>query len=394
MATIYLDNNATTPCDPEVVAAMLPFFTQFFGNASSTHEFGVEVAPALRDARKKVQALLGADFDHEVIFTSGGTESNATAILSALEANPERNEIVTSAVEHPAVLNLCQQLERKGRAKVHFIGVDAQGELDMDAYRAALSARTALASIMWANNETGRVFPGAELAALAKSCGALFHTDAVQALGKLPMALKATAVDMASVSSHKIHGPKGVGALYLRKGVKLSPLFVGGKQERGRRAGTENGPGIVGFGVAAEIANRRLEADVVRVKTLRDRLEAGLLERVPLCRVNAGGGFRLPNTSNVAFDCADGEAVLHRLDKAGIAASSGSACASGSMEPSHVLRALKLPPTALQGAIRFSLSRDTTEADIDLVLNVLPEIVESTRQKSPLWAELRPKKIA
>ena len=394
MATVYLDNNATTRVDEKVVAAMLPFFTESFGNASSTHDYGASVAPAMKAARQKVQALLGAEFDHEVIFTSGGTESDTTAVLSALEALPNRREIVISAIEHPAILNVCQHLEKTGRAKVHFIGVDAAGKLDLDAYRAALSDQTALVSIQWANNETGVIFPVDELAQLAKNVGALFHTDAVQACGKIPLALKNLSIDMLSLSSHKLHGPKGIGALYVKKGVKLHPLFRGGKQERGRRAGTENIPGIIGLGAAAEIAAQNLEQDLARVKALRDRLESELLAKIPLSRINGGNEDRLPNTSNVAFEHADGEAVLHRLDKAGIAASSGSACASGSMEPSHVLRAMQVPPVALQGAIRFSLSRDNSDADIDKLLEILPDIVETTREKSPLWAEIRQKQFA
>ena len=292
------------------------------------------------------------------------------------------------------MLNVCQNLERLGRARVHYIGVNASGDLDLDAFRAALSDKTALVSIMWANNETGKIFPVAELAALAKAVGALFHTDAVQAFGKLDMSLKDTGVDLLSLSGHKIHGPKGVGALYVRKGVKLSPLFRGGKQERGRRAGTENVPGIVGLGAAAALAHQTLAADSARVKALRDRLETGLLAAIPLSRINGGGDGRLPNTCNISFDYADGEAILHKLDRAGVAASSGSACASGSMEPSHVLRALNIPPFALQGAIRFSLSRETSESDIAKVLAVLPEIVADVRGKSPLWAEVRPSQVA
>jgi cysteine desulfurase len=394
MAVVYLDNNATTRVDARVVRAMLPFFTESFGNASSTHDYGAAVAPALKEARKQVQALLGAEFDHEVMFTSGGTESDTTALFSALELAPGRNEIVTSAVEHPAVLNVCQNLERTGRAKIHTIGVNAQGDLDLDAYRTALSDKTALVSIMWANNETGKIFPVVELASLAKASGALFHTDAVQAVGKIVMALKDTAIDLLSLSGHKIHGPKGIGALYVKKGVKLSPLFRGGKQERGRRAGTENVPGIVGLGAAAELARESLAGDSAKVKALRDRLEDGLRAAIPLSRVNGAGENRLPNTCNISFDYADGEAVLHKLDRSGVAASSGSACASGSMEPSHVLRALNIPPYALQGAIRFSLSRETSEDDISRVLAVLPEIVANAREKSPLWAEVRPSQVA
>jgi len=384
MATAYLDNNATTRVAPEAVAAMLPFFTENFGNASSTHEFGAAVAPALRTARQSVQALIGAEFDHEILFTSGGTEADATALLCALETQGPRNEIVTSAVEHPAVLNLCRHLEKTGRARLHIIPVDEAGDLDLDAYKTALSERTALVSIMWANNETGKIFPIPQLAAQAKSVGALFHSDAVQAAGKGALNVKETAVDMLSLSGHKLHGPKGIGALYVRKGAKFSPLFRGGKQERGRRAGTENAPGIVGLGVAAQLAQK---TDLARIAALRDILQAGLLAAIPQARVN-GAGDRLPNTLNIAFACADSEALLHKLDRAGVAASSGSACASGTMEPSHVLRAMRLQPLYLQGALRFSLSHETTQADIDLVLQNLPEIVASVREKSPLWGEM------
>jgi cysteine desulfurase len=389
MAPAYLDNNATTRVLPEVLAAMLPFFTQNFGNASSTHEYGAAVAPALKTARQAVQALIGAAFDHEVIFTSGGTESNTTAILSALETQTDRNEIVTSAVEHPAVLNLCQHLEKTGRAKVHVIPVNEAGDLDLEAYKAALSEKTALVSIMWANNETGRIFPVADLSLLAKAAGALFHTDAVQATGKIALDVKDTAIDMLSLSGHKLHGPKGVGALYVKKGVKFSALFRGGKQERGRRAGTENTPGIVGLGASATLA---LDTDHARIEALRDRLQDGLDRAIPFAQIN-GIGPRLPNTLNIGFGYADSEALLHKLDRAGVAASSGSACASGTMEPSHVLRAMRVSPLYLQGALRFSLSRETTAAEIDLVLTHLPAIVASVREKSPLWAEVS-KRIA
>jgi cysteine desulfurase len=391
MAPAYLDNNATTRVDASVVAAMLPFFTESFGNASSTHDYGVAVAPALKTARQAVQALIGAEFDHEVIFTSGGTESDTTALLSALETQAGRNEIVTSAIEHPAVLNLCQHLEKTGRAKVHYIPVNEAGDLDRDAYQAALSDKTAVVSIMWANNETGKIFPVAELAALAKAVGALFHTDAVQATGKIALDARNTAIDMLSLSGHKLHGPKGIGALYVKKGVKLSPLFRGGKQERGRRAGTENAPGIVGLGAAAALALNHLAEDKARIEAMRDRLQAGLLDAISHAEIN-GLGDRLPNTLNVAFGYADSEALLHKLAKAGVAASSGSACASGTMEPSHVLRAMRVQPLYLQGALRFSLSRETTEAEIDLVLQHLPAIVAGVREKSPLWTEAAKKR--
>jgi cysteine desulfurase len=391
MAPAYLDNNATTRVDREVVAAMLPYFTESFGNASSTHDYGVAVAPALKAARQAVQTLIGAEFDHEVVFTSGGTESDTTALLSALETQVGRNEIVTSAVEHPAVLNLCQHLEKTGRAKVHYIPVNEAGDLDHDAYRAALSDKTAVVSIMWANNETGKIFPVAELARLAKGVGALFHSDAVQAAGKVALNVKDIAIDMLSLSGHKLHGPKGIGALYVKKGVKLSPLFRGGKQERGRRAGTENTPGIVGLGAAAALALKSFDAATARIEALRDRLQNGLLDVISDAQIN-GLGARLPNTLNIAFGYADSEALLHKLTKAGVAASSGSACASGTMEPSHVLRAMRVTPLYLQGALRFSLSRETKEAEIDLVLQHLPSIVAGVREKSPLWTEAAQKR--
>jgi cysteine desulfurase len=383
---IYLDNNATTRADLAVVAAMLPYFSEQFGNASSAHAFGSEVAGAVKQARKSLQALLGAAFDHEIVFTSGGTESNNAAILSALDTQDGRDEIVTTAVEHPAILSLVEHLAASRGIKTHFIGVDAQGRLDLEAFRRALGPRTAIASVMSANNETGTLFPVEQLAAMAHDAGALFHTDAVQAVGKIPLDLKATGIDMLSLSGHKLHGPKGIGALYLRKGTKFNPLVRGGPQERRRRGGTENVPGIVGLGKAAELASAQLRDEQSRVCTLRDRLERGILQ-IGDCIVLGDAENRLPNTSNIAFEHLEGEAIIHHLNRAGIAASLGSACASGSMEPSHVLRAMKVPATALRGAIRFSLSRDNTIDDVVCVLNLLPDIVAKLRVLSPSWQE-------
>ncbi|MFA5121517.1 cysteine desulfurase NifS [Zavarzinia sp.] len=385
MRPVYLDNNATTRVDPEVVAAMLPFFTEQFGNASSMHAFGSEVGGALKVARRQLQDLLGAEFDHEIIYTSGGTESDNTAILSALETQGGRNEVITSVVEHPAVLSLCDYLEKHRGVVVHRIPVDSRGRLDIDAYRAALGPKTAIASIMWANNETGTVFPVEKLAELAHGAGALFHTDAVQAVGKLPIDLKSTEIDMLSLSGHKLHGPKGIGALYVRKGVRLRPLIRGGHQERGRRAGTENAPAIIGLGKAAELAKLHMAEEQSRVKALRDRLESGLLQRIGNSFVTGDTDHRLPNTANVAFEFIEGEAILLLLNKQGIAASSGSACTSGSLEPSHVLRAMKVPYTAAHGAIRFSFSRENGEEDVDRVLEVMPGIIEKLRALSPFW---------
>ncbi|MET4323214.1 cysteine desulfurase [Bradyrhizobium sp. JR4.1] len=380
MRLIYLDNNATTRADPLVVAAMLPFFSAQFGNASSAHAFGSEVAPALKQARRKLQALIGAAFDHEVVFTSGATESANTAILSALAVQEGRDEIVTTAVEHPSVLSVVQELARRG-IKTHLIAVDASGRLDMETYRNALSKRTSIVSVMWANNETGTIFPVKSLAKMARSVGALFHTDAVQAVGRIPMDLKSTEIDMLSLSAHKLHGPKGIGALYVRKGVELRPLIFGGPQERRRRAGTENVPGIVGLGKAAELAAAHLEEKQMKIGALRDRLEQGILA-LGCCMVLGEIKNRLPNTSNIAFEHLEAEAIVHQLNRNGIAASLGSACASGSMEPSHVLRAMGLPPAFVRGAVRFSLSHETAPDEIDRVLQVLPEI---TAKQRALW---------
>jgi len=377
---IYLDNNATTRTDPSVVAAMLPFFSEQFGNASSTHAFGSDVAQAVREARRSVQALIGAAFDHEIVFTSGGTESDNAAILSALAVQEGRDEIVTTSVEHPAVLSLVEELGRR-RIRSHLIPVDTRGRLDIEAYRRALGHRTAIASVMWANNETGTVFPVEDLAKMARSAGALFHTDAVQAVGRIPIDLKSTEIDMLSLSGHKLHGPKGIGALYLRKGTKFTPMIQGGPQERRRRAGTENVPGIVGLGKAAELAAAQPERERTQIAVLRDRLEQGIL-RLGRCMVLGDVKSRLPNTSNIAFEHLEGEAIIHHLNRAGIAASLGSACASGSMEPSHVLRAMNVPSTALRGAIRLSLSRATTIDEIDHVLHVLPDIISKLRASS------------
>lgn len=382
---VYLDNNATTRVDPTVVEAMLPFFSEQFGNASSMHAFGAEVGAALRKAREQVQQLLGAEFDHEIVFTGGGTESDNTAILSALETQRGRDEIVTSVVEHPAVLSLCDWLAKSRGVKVHKIGVDAQGRLDVEAYRQALGPKTAIASIMWANNETGTIFPVEPLARMAHEAGVLFHTDAVQAVGKVPMNLAQSEIDFLSLSGHKLHAPKGIGALYVRRGVRMRPLIRGGSQERGRRAGTENTPAIVGLGAAAELAGRWMEHENSEVRRLRDKLEAGIVSRVPRCLINGDRANRLPNTCNVAFEFIEGEAILLLLNRYGIAASSGSACTSGSLEPSHVLRAMNIPFTAAHSSTRFSLSRDNTEDEIDRVIDIVPGVISTLRALSPFW---------
>lgn len=386
---IYLDNNATTRVDPRVVEAMLPFFTEHFGNASSKHDIGEEAVQALRTARRQVQELIGAASDQEIVFTSGGTESDSTALLSALETQAGRDEVITSQVEHPAILALCEHLEKTGRAKVHRVPVDARGRLDMEAYYRALSPATACVSLMWANNETGVLFPVEELAAMAHRAGALFHTDAVQAAGKVPINVEQTQIDMMSLSAHKLHGPKGVGALYVRKGVRLQAFIRGGRQERGRRAGTENVPAIVGFGKAAELARESLQRDMPRLRVLRDTLERRLMERIDGAIVVGDRDDRVPNTLNLAFEHLESDSILLLLNQQGIAASSGSACASGSMEPSHVLRAMKVPWTSAHGAVRFSLSRENTTAEVDRVVEALPAIVDKLRGPVPATDELQ-----
>lgn len=375
---VYLDNNATTRTDPSVVQAMLPFFTEQFGNASSAHAFGRQVTGAIRQARRSVQALLGAAHDDEIVFTSGGTESNNAAIVSALATQEERDEIVTTSVEHQAILALVEQLSKRSGVKVHLIAVDSRGRLDLEAFRSALGPRTAIASVMWANNETGTIFPVERLAGWTRACGALFHTDAVQAVGRVPMDLKASEIDTLSISGHKLHGPKGIGALYLRKGTKFRPLIWGGAQERRRRGGTENVPGIVGLGKAAELAAERLDRERVRVAALRDHLEQSILQNGH-CKVLGDHCNRLPNTTNIAFEGLEGEAIVHHLNRAGIAASLGSACSSGAMEPSHVLRAMHVPASSLRGAVRFSLSHETTSEEIDQVVRALSDIVARLR---------------
>jgi cysteine desulfurase len=370
--------------DPAVVEAMLPFFTEQFGNPSSMHQFGDRVGRALKTARQQVQALLGAELDSEIVFTSCGTESDSTAILSALKAQPERKEIITTVVEHPAVLSLCEYLEKEGYT-VHYLQVDNKGRLDMQQYLEALSSKVAIVSVMWANNETGTLFPVEEMAELARSAGVMFHTDAVQAVGKVPTDLKRTSIDMLSLSGHKLHAPKGIGVLYLRRGTRFRPLLRGGHQERGWRAGTENSASIVALGKACELAMGHMDEEKTQVRMLRDRLEQGILAAVPNSFVTGDPSNRLPNTCNIAFECIEGEAILLLLNKAGIAASSGSACTSGSLEPSHVMRAMDIPFTAAHGTTRFSLSRYNTVEEIDRVIEAVPPIVAQLRKLSPYW---------
>jgi cysteine desulfurase len=385
MQTIYLDNNATTKVAEEVLEEIKPFFCELYGNPSSMHTFGGQVGRKIRAAREQVAELLGAE-PSEIIFTSCGTESDNTAIKGTLAAVPEKRKVITSRVEHPAVLQVCRSLESHGYTIVE-IPVDNGGRLDFERLAEQIDGETAIVSIMYANNETGVIFPVEKIGELCAERGVVFHTDAVQAVGKIPLNLARSNIDLLSLSGHKLHAPKGVGALYVRKGTRLQPFMLGGHQEAGRRAGTENVAGIVGLGKACELAGKNIEDENKRVKALRDKLENTILKSCPDCRLNGNKENRLPNTSNISFEFIEGEAILLMLDKYGICASSGSACTSGSLEPSHVLRAMGVPFTAAHGSIRFSLSIYNTEDQIDFVIRIMPEIVNRLRQLSPFVAK-------
>lgn len=380
---VYIDNNATTAVAPEVTEAMLPYLSNHWGNPSSMHSFGGNVKRALDAAREKVAALIGAEHPNEIIFTSCGSESNNLAIRGTVDAIGGHPHIITSRVEHAAVLGPCHYLEDKG-FRLSTLDVDEKGRLDLDQVREfSQSGKKTVASIMWANNETGVVFPVERIGELVKEGGGIFHTDAVQAAGKLPVCVKDLPVDLLSLSGHKLHAPKGIGALYVRRGTKITPQIMGGHQERGRRAGTENVPYIVGLGAACELAMQRMEQDAAHERRLRDRLEEGLLANCKGARVNGDPENRLPNTTNISFEYVEGEAVLLMLDDVGICASTGSACASGSLEPSHVLRAMDVPRSCLHGSIRFSFSRYNTDEDVDYVLEQMPRIINRLRELSP-----------
>ncbi len=383
MKTIYMDNNATTQVAPEVLEAMLPFLTDQYGNPSSAYIFGGQVARNIRDAREQAAAILGA-FPEEIIFTSCGSESDNTAIMSALSTGKDNMHIVTSRVEHPAVKVLCNELTKQGY-RVTEIPVDKEGRLDMDRYKESLTPDTAIVSLMWANNETGVIFPVEKAAQMARDREILFHTDAVQAVGKIPIDLQNSAIDMLSISGHKLHAPKGIGVLYIRKGTKFSPFLIGGHQEQGRRGGTENTASIIALGKACELAVNRMEEENTKVKALRDKLERELLRQVPNSRVNGGISERLPNTTNISFESIEGESILLLMDEFGICASSGSACTSGSLQPSHVLRAMGVPFTMAHGSIRFSLSVYNTEEEVDFVIDKIPPIIARLRELSPFW---------
>ncbi len=385
MKIIYLDNNATTQVAPEVLEEMEPYFRELYGNPSSAHTFGGQVGRKIREARESAAEFLGVD-PEEILFTSCGSESDNAAIQSALELNPDKRHIVTSRVEHPAIKSFCEYLAGKGY-RVTEIPVDSEGNLDMGAYEESLTSDTAIASIMWGNNETGVIFPVEEAAALAKERGILFHSDGVQVAGKIPIKLKDSNIDMLSLSGHKLHGPKGVGILYIKKGVPFSPFIIGGHQEMGRRGGTENTAGVMGLGKACQLALANMEDENTRVKDLRDKLEREILNRVPKTQVNGGQSERLPNTTNISFGFIEGESILLQMDGYGICASSGSACTSGSLQPSHVLRAMGVPFTMAHGSIRFSLSIYNTEEEIDFVVETMPPIIEKLRNMSPFWEE-------
>jgi cysteine desulfurase len=383
--TVYVDNNATTKVAPDVLEEMLPYFSEFYGNPSSMHFFGGQVQKKVNEAREKVADLLGAD-PSEVVFTSCGTESDNAAILGTLDSYPEKRHLITTRVEHPAVGNVSTYLGRKGY-RVTELSVDREGRLDLDELRESLTEETALVTIMYANNETGVIFPIEEIADIVKARGISFHTDAVQTVGKIPIDQKKSRVDMLSLSGHKLHAPKGIGVLYIRKGTKFSPFMIGGHQEKGRRGGTENVPYIIGLGKACELAKKHLDEENTRVKTLRDYLEAKLLEKIPNTLINGDRVHRLPNTVSLSFEYVEGESILLLLSDLGICASSGSACTSGSLEPSHVLRAMGVPFTAAHGSIRFSLSIYNTKEEMDYIIEHLPPIIQRLRDISPFWKD-------
>lgn len=384
MHRIYLDSNATTPMRPEVVAAMIPVFTEDYGNPSSIHWYGQQAKALLDDARAQVARLIHAETS-EIVFVSGGTEADNFAIRGIAESQKAKGRhIITSKIEHHAVLHTCKDLEKQG-CEITWLGVSKDGVVDPEDVRRAIRPDTILITIMHANNEIGTIQPIEEIGAIAEAADIYFHSDGVQATGKIPVDVKKLKVDLYSMSSHKIHGPKGVGALFIKKGVTLKPQLTGGGHERSRRSGTENVAGIVGFGVAAKMAREGLESEMTRVRELRDRLESGLKSKIELIHVNAENAARLPNTSNIMVDYAEGEGLVISLDLKGVAVSTGSACSSGSLEPSHVLTAIGKTPDEAHGSLRLSLNSTNTTEDIDYVLEVLPRIVERLRELSPYY---------
>ena len=387
--TVYFDNNATTRVAPEVCEAMLPFFGELYGNPSSMHTFGGEIAKYVKRAREEVAAFLNAE-PEEIIFTSCASESDNSAIRGTAEFYGPSMKLITTKVEHPAVLQPCRRLKALGYDEIE-LGVDSKGALDLDELRASLKGtKNALVSVMWANNETGVLFPIDEIAAICKEYGAIFHTDAVQVAGKIPVDVKKTPVDMLSMSGHKFHAPKGVGIFYVRKGAKLKPFLLGGHQEAGRRAGTENVPYIVGLAKACELARKGMAEEAVKIGAMRDKLEAGILAKCPNTIVNGDPAKRLPGTLNVSFEYIEGEAIAYHLSDLGICISTGSACASGSLDPSHVIRAMGVPFIAVHGSVRFSLSRYNTMDEVDYVLDKLPPVIKNLRDLSPFGPDMDP----
>lgn len=385
---VYADNAATTKLSPAVLEAMMPYLTEEYGNPSSLYRFGNHAKRAIEQARKEVADVLGAE-PFEILFTGGGTEADnwVKEIMRSLKARG-KNHFITSAVEHHALLHSAQRLQKEG-FEVTFIPVDREGQIDPEQVRAAIRPETGLVSIMFANNEIGTIYPIQEIGAICRQAGVLFHTDAVQAAGHLPINVKEMNIDLLSLSAHKFHGPKGVGAFYCRRGIPLASLIDGGAQERGKRAGTENVAGIVGLGAALRLANEEMSEASARVSAMRDRLIDGILQTVPMCRLNGPRHNRLPGNCNISFLGIEGESLLLRLDLAGIAASSGSACASSSLDPSHVLLAIGLPHEVAHGSVRLSLSDYNTEEDVDYILEKLPEIVSTLRSMSPLWEQIQ-----
>lgn len=387
---VYLDNNATTMVDPQVYEAMQPYFCEMYGNPSSMHEFGGKIMKAVNHAREQVKAFVGASDAKEIIFTASGSEGDNMAIRGVLEANKNKKHIITTKIEHPAVLNVFKYFEKQGY-EVTYLDVDSKGNLDLNQLSESVTEDTALVSIMYANNETGVILPVEKAAKIVKQKNpkTKFHTDAVQAAGKIPLDVKNTDIDLLTIAGHKIHAPKGIGALYIKTGTLLPAFVIGGHQERGKRAGTENVPYIVGLGKACEIAQKAMDFELTEVKRLRDKLENGILKSIYNAKVNGSTTNRVPNTTNIGFQYIEGELILLHLSDLGICASSGSACTSGSLEPSHVLKSMGVPFEALHGSIRFSLSRFTTEDEIDYVLKVLPDVIFKLNNISPYQKELK-----
>jgi len=388
---VYLDNNATTQLDPAVLEEMLPFLTRYYGNPSSGYLFGRQVRQAIDLARERLAALLGCE-PGEIVFTSCGTESNNAAVNSALQLDPNRRHVVTTAVEHSATRVHCDTLAKRGFAST-VVGVDAEGNLDLDELENAITPQTAIVTVMWANNETGVLFPVQEIAEIARRKRVLFHTDAIQTVGKIPVRLRDMTLNSLALSAHKLHGPKGVGALYVNKRSAFKPLMIGGSQENSRRAGTENVASIVALGKAAECAAAALAEEDSRVRAMRDRFETGVLERVPETFVNGDRTARLPNTSNLSFTGIESDAALMMFDRHGLCCSAGSACRTGSLETSHVLRAMNVPPERARASMRFSVGRFNTEADVDKALEIIPAAISKLRAMSPSNASREPASV-